>query len=100
MRNLKPLSRFVFFFALACKRIFIKTHGIESRCVIGAENILFAGASMHHSARILQAGAVKGLSEFGFLLCLLSECLMSGTGLIHCMFWDKKRLEMNVVSES
>ena len=52
------------------------------------------------SPEVLQAGAVKGLSEFGFLSCLLSECLMSGTGLVHCMFWDKTRLEMNVVSES
>ena len=42
---------FVFFFALACDRIFIKTHTIESRCVIGAENRLFTGASVHLSAR-------------------------------------------------
>ena len=57
--------------------------------------------SVHASfSPVLQAGAVKGLSEFGFLSCLLSECLMSGTGLVHCMFWDKTRLEMNVVSES
>ena len=33
----------VFFFALAGERIFIKTFSIESRCVIGPENILFAG---------------------------------------------------------
>ena len=26
-------------------------HSIESRCVIGAENILFAGASVYFSAR-------------------------------------------------
>ena len=43
--NLKPLSLFVFFFALACKRIFIKAHSIESRL----ENILFAGISVHLS---------------------------------------------------
>ena len=31
VRTLKPLSPFVFFFALASERIFIKTHSIESR---------------------------------------------------------------------
>ena len=40
-----------FFFALACQRIFIKTGSIENRCVIGPETILFAGASVHLSAR-------------------------------------------------
>ena len=34
MQNLKPLRLFVFFFAMACERIFIKTHSIESGCVI------------------------------------------------------------------
>ena len=42
---------FCFFFALACETIFIKTRGIESRCAIGPENILFADASVHLSAR-------------------------------------------------
>ena len=38
------------------KRIVLKVD------VIGAENILFAGAAVHYSARkFLQAGAVKGL---------------------------------------
>ena len=32
---------FVFFFALACERIFIKTHSTEKRFVIRPENILF-----------------------------------------------------------
>ena len=32
VRNLKPFSLFVFFFALVCERIFIKTHSIENRC--------------------------------------------------------------------
>ena len=35
VRNLKPLSLFVFFFALTRERIFIKTHTIESRGVTG-----------------------------------------------------------------
>ena len=32
---------------LACKWIFIKTHSIESRLVIGLQNILFAGVCMY-----------------------------------------------------
>ena len=47
----KPVSLCVFFFALACERIFIKTHSIES--VKGPENILFVGSSLHLSARKL-----------------------------------------------
>ena len=31
--------------------IIIKTHSIASRCVIGPENILFAGTSLHLKAR-------------------------------------------------
>ena len=38
MRNVKPLSRFVLFFVMACERIFIQTQSIQSRCVIGPEN--------------------------------------------------------------
>ena len=64
VQNLKPISLFVFFFALACGRNFIKAHSTESRSVIGQENILFAGVSPHHSAqKVLQAGAVKGLKK-------------------------------------
>ena len=37
MRNLKPFSLFLFFFASVCERIFIKTHSIESRWVKGPE---------------------------------------------------------------
>ena len=40
----------VIFFALACERIFIETHSIESRCVMGAENILLTGSSVQLSA--------------------------------------------------
>ena len=32
VQNSKPLSLSVFFFALECERIFIKTYSIESRC--------------------------------------------------------------------
>ena len=52
MRNLKTLSLFVFFFTLARELgIFIKMDSTESRFVIGTENILFKGASVHLSAR-------------------------------------------------
>ena len=53
VQSLKPLSLFVFCFALACERTCIKTHSIESTRVIGPENRLFAGRSEHLSARIL-----------------------------------------------
>ena len=50
--NLKPLSFLVFFFALAHGRISIKMHSTENRIdVTGPENMLFAGVSLHHSAR-------------------------------------------------
>ena len=39
-----------FFFATACERVLIKTHSIESRYVIGPENILSAGVCVHLSA--------------------------------------------------
>ena len=55
---------FFFFFALACERIFIKTYCIESRCVIGLENILFEYTVC--SLEILQAGEVKRLKVQGF----------------------------------
>jgi len=50
------------FFGLACERIFIKMHIIESRYVKGLEDILFASVSASFSPEILQAGAVKGLT--------------------------------------
>ena len=41
-----------------------KSNSIDSRCVIGPEDIPFSGASVHLSARkLLQAGAVKGLRQ-------------------------------------
>ena len=51
VQNLELLSLFVFFFALTCLRIFIKTQNIESKSVIGPENTLSAGASVDLSAR-------------------------------------------------
>ena len=51
LRNLNPLTLFVFFFALAYERILIKTRSTESLCVVGPDNILFAGASVHFSVQ-------------------------------------------------
>ena len=47
-KTLQPLN-FVFFFALACERIFIKTHTIESRCDMEPETppTPVAGISVH-----------------------------------------------------
>ena len=52
-RSLKPLTLFVFSFAPVCKKIFIKTHSIESRWVKGPENVLFKGGSVSLSAQIV-----------------------------------------------
>ena len=45
VRNLKPLTRFIFFFALAYQRNFIKTHTLKMD-ITGPENIMFAGTSL------------------------------------------------------
>ena len=55
------LWHFCLFFTLACENIFIKTHSTEGKCVIGLENILFAGICASYSQEVLQAGTVKGL---------------------------------------
>ena len=44
---------------------------IESRCVVGPENILFASASVHLSAQeILLAESVKGLNRVILSVCV------------------------------
>ena len=47
----ETLKPFIYVFARAWERIFIKTLSTEGRCVTGPENVLFAGASVHLSAR-------------------------------------------------
>ena len=50
--NLEPLSLFcLLFFTLAYERIFTRLCSIENICVVGPENMLFAGTSLHHSAQ-------------------------------------------------
>ena len=52
----------VFIFALACQRIFLKMHSVESTCVIAPGTILFFRHILaSFSPEILQTGAVKGL---------------------------------------
>ena len=68
MRNLKPLSLCVFFFALACERIFIKMHSIESRCVQDRKTIVYClharPCIFHWAPEILPARALKGLNPW------------------------------------
>ena len=79
--KLETLSLFVFFFALACERTFIKAHSIESRCTIGPENVLFVGTPC-----IFQRGNLTGWGSEGlkpsqatikavlcFACCVLSQ---------------------------
>ena len=73
VRKSKPLSFSVFFFALECERILIRTHSNESRCDIEPENRLFAGCPCTFSPESLQAEAVKGLSLFDFFFTLACE---------------------------
>ena len=50
-RKFEILEASCVFWALAGERIFIETHTIEIRFDIGPENILFARAYVHFSAR-------------------------------------------------
>ena len=51
MQNLNSFSLFVFFFALAYERIFIKMHNIKIRFVLGLEYMLLAGGCVQFSAQ-------------------------------------------------
>ena len=50
-KSVKSETVFVFFFVHRhqCERIFIRTHSFESRCIMGPENVLFEGVSVHLS---------------------------------------------------
>ena len=61
MRNLKPFSHFVFFFAVPCERIFTNTHSTESRCVIQNKTKLRLQAHLC----IFQPGNCTGLGSEG-----------------------------------
>ena len=60
---------------MACERIFIKTHSVENRCVIGPENRLFAGASVHLSARrFYRLGQGRGQIVLSVAVFVVNEC--------------------------
>ena len=63
VHNLKPLTVSVLVFALSCERIFIKTHGTESRCYRTGKYTVCRRVRVSFSPEILQALAVKGLSS-------------------------------------
>ena len=60
---MKPLTVFVFFFALACERVVIETQGTESRCYWSGKYTVCRRVRVSFSPEILQAGAVKGLRQ-------------------------------------
>jgi len=69
MMSFENLGLFVFFFALACERIFIKMHGTESKFVIRPETILFLRCvRASFTLEIFQAVALKGLIEKGLTI--------------------------------
>ena len=78
MRILKPLSLFVFFFALACEKIFVRTRSIENRCYRTGKYPVRRRVLAFFSPKILQAGAVMGLE-----CCVLQCCV----GTILCHDW-------------
>ena len=51
------------FFAFAGERIFIKTHTIEIRFVIGPGNILFSGACVHFQLGIFTCWGSEGVKR-------------------------------------
>ena len=65
MRNLKALSLFVSFFALARERTFITTYSIENRCVIELEKYTVCRhVPSSFSPELFTGWAVKGLMLF------------------------------------
>ena len=66
----KGLSLSVFFFALACERTFIKTHSIQNRRYRTETYTVWRRVRASFSPEILQAGAVKGLSNQSVLRCI------------------------------
>ena len=94
------LNLSVFFLALACKTISIKTHSTESRFVTAPENILFGGVRVFFSPEMLQAGAVKGLITFSVrTYSLLTHAAVTAlTSLLLCVYrvhlLEKKKIRI------
>ena len=68
MRNLKPLSIYVFFFALAFERTFIETNSIESRCYRTWKYTV-----CRRVRAIIQPGYVTCWGSEGYVTCWGSE---------------------------
>ena len=70
MRNLKPFSLFVFFFTLACERIFIKAHSIESRMMYcRTRKYAACSTSVHLSAQ--NCYRLEGVNVVTILIVLM-----------------------------
>ena len=63
MQNVKAVAASVFFFTLACERVFIETHSIESRCYRPEKWTVCRRVCVSFSPDILQVGAMKGLNR-------------------------------------
>ena len=71
---------------MASERIFIKTHSIEGRCVIRPENILFAGAPVHLSARNFTGSGSDGV----LIHCINYYVMETDSGKVHCLDFFKR----------
>ena len=61
---MKPLSLFVLFYALACERIFTKTHSTENKCYRTGKYTVCRRVSALFSPEILLARAAKRLISY------------------------------------
>ena len=85
MRNLKPLSLFVFFLALACERTFTKTLCTENRCYRKRKYTVCRCGPAPFSPDILQAEAMKGLMLMQLSRALQALC--DGTAFFSSLFF-------------
>ena len=58
----ETLNCFCRIFTLSCKRIFIETHSIESRCYRSGKDTVCRRVRVSFNPKMLQAGAEKGLN--------------------------------------
>ena len=79
----------VFFFALACERIFFEAHNIESRCYTTGKYTVCRRVHASFSPEILQAGAVKGLM-------VSSSCERSYSTIVMFSFLRAERFLRNL----
>ena len=83
-QNLKPITVSVFFFfALACERIFIKTHSFESRCYGRGKSTVCRRVRASFSPEIWQARAVKVFFFFFFFFFAVPVLILIFKGKKH-----------------